>query len=256
MTHLEKEQSYLRKSSLTTGGLSLIIMAFAVFFSYSLVLGGLVVQGDASTTLNNIMSSNAFFNAGILGWLIILICDIVVAWGFYIFLRPLNKDLSLLGAWLRLIYASILGIAILSLIIVSIVTNSQDYFSLFETNQLQAIVMILLETFKTTWSVGLIIFGGHLMIVGYLAFKSDTIPKVVSILLLIASISYIIIHLCYTFLPQYDRITIILESILSVPMTLGELGFGIWLLFKRRKALNVYDKYLIFIFVHALFDSA
>lgn len=175
MTHLEKEQSYFRKSSLTTG-LSLIIMAFAAFFSYSLVLGSLVVQGDASTTLNNIMSSNAFFNAGILGWLIILICDIVVAWGFCIFLRPLNKDLSLLGAWLRLIYTSILGISILSLIILSIVTNSQDYFSLFETNQLQAIVMILLETFETTWSVGLIIFGGHLMIVGYLAFKSDTIP--------------------------------------------------------------------------------
>jgi hypothetical protein len=83
--------------------------------------------------------------------------------------------------------------------------------------------------------MGLIIFGGHLMIVGYLAFKSDIIPKVVSILLLMASISYIIIHLCYTFLPQYDGITTMLESILSVPMSLDELGFGIWLLFKGGK---------------------
>ncbi len=73
------------------------------------------------------------------------------------------------------------------------------------------------------------------MIVGYLTFKSNIVPKVISILLLIASISYIIIHFNYTFLPQFNGITTILESILSVPMFLGELSFGTWLLFKGGK---------------------
>lgn len=234
MANVIEEQSYQRKSALTAG-ISLIIMTLAAFFSYGLVLGRLVVQGDPSATFNNLMSSNTLFHAGILGWLIVLICDIVVAWSFYIFLKPFNKSLSLLAAWLRLAYASILGIAILNLIFVLILMNSMDYFSLFKMNQLQAYVEPLLEAFNMIWSMGLIIFGGHLMIVGYLAFKSDIIPKVVSILLLIASISYIIIHLCYTFLPQYNGITTMLESILSVPMSLGELGFGIWLLFKGGK---------------------
>jgi hypothetical protein len=40
--------------------------------------------------------------------------------------------------------------------------------------------------------------GGHLMIVGYLAFKSDRIPKVISILLLFASIGYIVMMLDFT----------------------------------------------------------
>jgi Domain of unknown function (DUF4386) len=235
MTNLVNEQSYQRKSALTAG-VSLMIMALAAAFSYGLVYGGLVVQDDANATFNNILSANMLFNAGIFGWLIILICDIVVAWGFYIFLKPIDKSLSLLGAWLRLTYGAILGVAILNLVFVLILTNNADYLTVFKIDELQAYVMLLLEAFHMIWNIGLIIFGGHLLIVGYLAFKSDTIPKVIGTLLLIAAISYMFIHLCYTFLPQYDGVTEIIGNILIVPMTLGELGFGIWLLIKGGKA--------------------
>src|SRR5690606_21747813 len=75
-------------------------------------------------------------------------------------------------------------------------------------NQLQSFVMLFLKAFHIIWSIGLIIFGLHLMIVGYLTFKSDNVPKLISILLLIASISYIIIHFNYTFLPQLNGVNI------------------------------------------------
>jgi hypothetical protein len=71
--------------------------------------------------------------------------------------------------------------------------------------------------------------------VGYLAFKSDSIPKIISILLLLASIGYIVINLCKTFFPEYDGVISILQFVFSVPMIVGELGFGIWLLFKGGK---------------------
>ncbi|CAG9614790.1 hypothetical protein BACCIP111899_04023 [Bacillus rhizoplanae] len=234
MAIIVKKQPDQRKSALTAG-ISLIIMTLAAFFSYGIAHESLVVQGNASATFHNIMSSNILFKAEIFGWVIILISDIVVAWAFYIFLKPIHKNLSLLGAWLRLTYATILGIAILNLIFVLLLTKNKDYLSLFTTDQLQAQTMLFLEAFESIWSIGLIIFGGHLMVVGYLAFKSDSIPKVVSILLLLASIGYIVIHLCNTFLPEYDGIISILTFIFTVPMIAGELGFGIWLLFKGGK---------------------
>lgn len=237
MATVVQEQSHQRKSAFTAG-ISLVIMALAAFFSYGLVLGSLVVQDDPSATFQNIMLSSTLFRAGILGWLIILICDIVAAWSFYLFLKPLNKNLSLLAAWLRLTYTGILGIAILNLVFVSILMDSTASSSLFNINQLQEYVRVLLEAFHIIWSIGLIIFGGHLMIVGYLAFQSGFIPKAVSILLLIASSSYMLVHFCYAFLPQYDGIISMLESILSVPMSLGELSFGLWLLFKGGKAFK------------------
>lgn len=223
-----------RRSALTAGT-SLIIMALAAFFSYGFVHGSLVVQGDASATFDNIMSSNMLFRAEIFGWIIILISDIVVAWAFYIFLEPINRSLSLLGAWLRLTYAAILGMAILNLIFVLLLSKGTDYLSSFKIDQLQELTMLFFEAFESIWSIGLIIFGGHLMIVGYLAFKSDSIPKVISILLLLASIGYIVIHLCKTFLPQYDGVISILNIVFTVPMIVGELGFGIWLLLRGGK---------------------
>ncbi|WP_342418043.1 DUF4386 domain-containing protein [Paenibacillus sp. FSL R10-2782] len=230
-----KELTDQRKIALTAGT-SLVIMTLAAFFSYGFVHESLVVQGDAGATFHNIMSQHMLFKAEILGWVIILICDIVVAWAFYIFLKPIHSNLSLLSAWLRLVYTTILGIAILNLILVSVLSSSTDYSLLFETNQLQAQVMLYLEAFDPIWSIGLIIFGGHLLIVGYLAFQSNNIPKVISILVLIASIGYIVIHLSNTILPHYDEILTMLKLIFTVPMVAGELGFGLWLLFRGGKA--------------------
>ena len=225
-----KEISYPRKYGMIAG-ISLLIMAIAAGFSYGFVYSSLVVPGNASTTFNNILSGNVLFKAGIFGWLIIVVCDLVVAWALYVYLEPLHKKLALLSAYLRLIYTSILGIAIMNLIFVFILTNESDVLATFNQVQLQAFVMILLKAFDSIWAFGLIIFGGHLLVIGYLSFKTNTIPKVISILLVIASISYMLIHFCKVFLPQFEAVTTYLEVILSVPMALGELGLGIWLIY-------------------------
>jgi hypothetical protein len=234
MVNAVKEISYLRKYEIITG-ISLLIMAIAAGFSYGFVYSSLVVPSDASTTFNNILSTNALFKAGIFSWLIILVCDIVVAWGLYIIFEPLHKRLAWLGAILRLVYSSILGIAIMNLIFVFILTNEWDVLATFNQEQLQAYVMILLKAFESIWAFGLIIFGGHLLVIGYLSFKANTIPKVISILLVIASIGYMFIHFCKVFLPQFKAVTNYLEVILSVPMALGELGLGIWLIYMGLK---------------------
>ncbi|WP_054973786.1 DUF4386 domain-containing protein [Paenibacillus sp. A3] len=185
-----KERSHERNAAFTAG-VSLILMALAAFFSYGFVHGSLVVKGDVGVTFTNIVSSNSLFKAEILGWVLILICDIVVAWALYIFL---NKTLSLLGAWLRLTYSVVLGMAILNLIVVLHLSAPGTYLSSFQTEQIQSLMMLFLEAFESIWSIGLIVFGGHLLIVGYVALKSGSIPKVISILLLLAAIGYMVIH--------------------------------------------------------------
>ncbi|MEK4210738.1 MULTISPECIES: DUF4386 domain-containing protein [Paenibacillus] len=230
----EKDLSNQRKSALTAG-ISLIIMTIASFFSYGFVHGTLVVQGDASATFINIVSSNNLFKGEILGWIIIMIADILVAWAFYMFLEPVNQNLSLLGAWLRLTYSAILAISILTLIFVLLLTGNTNGFSTLTIEQTQAFMMLFLDAFQFIWSMGLIVFGGHLLIVGYVALKSDVIPKVISILLLLASIGYIIIHLSKMFLPQYEAVITTLNFIFTIPMIVGELGFGIWLLLRGGK---------------------
>ncbi|MFT4416793.1 DUF4386 domain-containing protein [Fredinandcohnia humi] len=234
MKNLINKPLIQRKYALTAG-IALMVMAIAAVFSYGIVLGRLVIDGDAIATLDNIQSSIILFKAGIMGWFIILISDIVVSLSLYKFLKTFNKRLALLGAGLRLIYAGILGISILNLLFVMILTNNLEYFPTITIYQIQSLVMLFLNAFHIVWSIGLIFFGGHLMVIGYVTLTSSILPKTISILLLLASISYIIIHSNYTFFPNINEITIILESILSIPMFLGELSFAIWLLFKGGK---------------------
>ncbi|WP_058309100.1 DUF4386 domain-containing protein [Gracilibacillus massiliensis] len=213
-------------------GLSLLMMAFAAFFATGVVNERLIVQGDPHTTYQHIVTSQVLFKIGIACWLVILITDIVVSWGFYIVLRPINKSLSLLGAWFRLLYTAILAIAILHLLMVLLLTSTEG---LIGTEQTPLHTMFYLQTFDAVWNFGLIIFGIHLLIVGYIAFQSSVIPKIISILLLLASVGYIVIQLCITFFPEWDGFLSILEFIFILPMIAGELGFGLWLLFKGGK---------------------
>ncbi|MBS9801546.1 DUF4386 domain-containing protein [Bacillus toyonensis] len=212
-------------------GTSLLVMAFIAFFSYGFVHGNLVVQGDASATLHNIQTSNALFKAEIFGWIIIFITDILAAWALYFFLKPIHASISLLAAWLRLMYTAILGVAIFNLILALLLSKNT-------IANPEAYTMLFLNAFEYIWSVGLIIFGLHLFALGYVVFLSKQIPKFISILLSIAAIGYMLIHVMNTMFPQYDTMISIIQVLFQLPMIAGELGLAIWLLLKGGKPSN------------------
>lgn len=224
--------SVQRRMSALAAGTALVVMALAAFFAYGYVHENIVVQGDAGVTYANVVSSISLFKAEIFGWVIIVIADIVAAWALYVFLAPVHKNLSLLGAWLRLIYTAVLGIAVSSLIFVLLLSR---HASDLPTEHAQPLTMLIFDAFELIWSVGLVIFGGHLLIVGYLVLKADYVPKVIGILLLLASIGYIVVHLGKAFFSQYEGVISTLNLIFTVPMVAGELGLGVWLLFKHRR---------------------
>ncbi|NQX46468.1 DUF4386 domain-containing protein [Paenibacillus tritici] len=216
-----------------TGGISLIVMAIAAAFSYGYIHGSVVVNGDAAATFARLQSSPSLFRAEILGWIVIIACDVVAAWALYQVLRPVHPALSLLGAWLRLAYTAVLGVAVSSLIVVSLLTGgSAPELSGFTKGQLQGEVMLALQGFEAVWSAGLILFGGHLLVVGLLAVRAENIPKPLSVLLLLAGFGYMALHLCSLLVPEYTGFIQMVKWIFILPMTAGELGLGIWLLFR------------------------
>jgi len=119
-----------------------------------------------------------------------------------------------------------------------ILTGQANVQILLETPQQQAQVMVALAAFESTWSFGLIVFGGHLLITGLVAYKADPIPRWISILLLIAALGYMFTHLFSIVYAQENKAIEILTMILTVPMTIGELGFGLWLLFRGGKSVS------------------
>jgi hypothetical protein len=206
-------------------GFGLLLMIAAIILAEVVAMSNIIVEGDAAVTVNNILTHQGQFRFGIVAHLIVIILDLVVAWALYVFLKPAKNSLSLLAAWSRLVYAVIYAIALVNLYRVFRLLGDAGYLSAFETSQIQAQVMLLLDAFRDTWDVGYVFFGLHLTFLGIVAYKSGFVPKVFGILLLAAGISYLIDYVGLLLFPE-------LGLGLSFILGYGELIFMFWLLIR------------------------
>jgi hypothetical protein len=152
----------------------------------------LVIPANIAQTVQNISGHPGLFAAAILCYLIEFIEDIVIAWALYILLIPVNRALSLLTAWFRLMYTAIAFFGLLKLVSVFQLVTSPDYMKAFGPDQLHAQIQLLLGTFRNDWSLGLVLFGIHLALLGYLIYRSGYIPRWLGILLLIDGLGWVI----------------------------------------------------------------
>lgn len=194
----------LRQAAIVAG-VGLLIMAILAPFAEFFVRQGLIVPGDATTTANNITANEWLFRLAICSYLIVAILDVIVAWALYVFLKPVNKSLSLLAAWFRVVYAGILAIVLVNFVIALQLLSGADYLIVFETDQLHAQAMLFLNAFDYGWNIGLVIFGLHLFILGYLVFKlSGYMPKILGVLVMIAGLGYLIDSFGKLLSPNYN----------------------------------------------------
>jgi len=173
-----------------TAGFGLLLMVLLAPYAYFSVIQNLIVQGDAHTTVSNISNSLGSFRISIVFLIFVAILDMVVAWGFYVLLKPVNKSLSLLTAWIRILYAAMYVMAIANLYNILPLLSDGVYTDLLETDALHAQVMLLLDSFNNEWSAILGIFGIHLFLLGFIVFKSN--QKILGILVLLAGLGYFV----------------------------------------------------------------
>ena len=220
-----------RKAAIVAG-VGYLITIIPAFFVYFFVFPSLIVPGDAATTANNIMASGGLFRVSIVCWLIVLTGDVVRAWAFYIFFKQVHKSLSLLTGWFMLIHVAIFGITQLNLVFASVLLGGADYLTVFEPNQLHSLVLLFLNGWEYGFLIGLFFFSFHLFILGYLVFKSGYIPRILGVLLIVASFSYLIDSLGILLFPNYPEI---ISQVFAVPMFIGETAFVVWLVIKGGK---------------------
>ena len=211
-------------------GLGLLLMSIAAILADLVVLQELFVPGDPRGTAMNLMAAEPRFRAAVGGIVVVLVLDIVVAWALYLFLERVHASLSLLAAWLRIVYAAVLGIAISALIGITVLAGDGAASSEIEPGQLDLYRGLLFEAYYAVWGFGYIIFGAHLLLLGILASRSDYVPRLFAVLLPLAGVGYIAEYAGRLLSPQFD-----------VPLSLtgwGEVIFMFWLLWTgvRRSA--------------------
>jgi hypothetical protein len=228
----------LRQAAIIAGT-SILAMAILAAFAYGFVLDRLIIPGNADLTAQNIIASETLFRTATFSFLIVLICDVVAAWSLNVFLNRVSRELSQLAAWLRIIYAGILGVALLCFTTILLLLPESDYLKVFGHKQVSATILLLANAFNSIWAAGLVVFGFHLLILGYLVVRSGYVPKIFGVLLVIASLCYLANNSASLLVSGYDRYKGTVEIFLSLPMIIGELGFGIWLLLRGGKTTTI-----------------
>jgi len=215
----------LRQAALIAGFAYLLSPVTTAEFS---IMPKLVIPENIEQTVQNIVAHHGLFVAAIFCYLITFIEDVVIAWALYVLLVPVNRSVSLLTAWFRLVYTAIALFGWLNLVTVFRLLNTPDYLTAFGSAQLHAQVLLLLRSFRYDWSMSLVIFGIHLVLLGYLIYRSGYIPRIIGILLVIDGLGWVIDSLQPYLYPNAHLGFLFITFF-------GELVFMLWLLIRGWK---------------------
>ncbi len=217
----------LREVALVAGFGYLVVFLFGFG---DLRRGKLIVRGDAAATARNIMDSESRFRVGIATWMVQLAADVVVAWALYVFLAPVSEGLSLLTAWLRLVFTAVAAVAMVNHLSALDVLGGADDAEAFESNQLNSRAMRLLRSYDYGFNVGFVFLGLHILGLGYLIVRSDYVPGVLGILLIIAAAGYLIDSFASFLSSDYANNEALFVVFVAVPAIISELSLTVWLL--------------------------
>jgi hypothetical protein len=205
----------LRTASLIAGlGLALIVVLALV--GNFVAIQPLISPGDPAKTAQDILNSEALFRLGIACLVLTAVLDMIVAGALLVLFEPVNRGVSMMAALFRVAYAAVFLVAIIQLAVALRLLGDP-------TQAMRAI-----DTYNTIWLVGLIFFGIHLGLIGYLAYRSGYMAKVFGILLVVAGIGYLVDGFGTVLVPDY--------SINIAQFTfVGEAALMFWLLIKGRR---------------------
>ena len=141
-TSEDKNKSFQRMAKIAAG-LYLLITVLAIYTHFYMP-GELIVAGDASKTANNIAANQGLFRGAIFSELIILLSEVVLTLILYVIFKPVSKILSLTAAVSRLAMTIIHGFNVLNKIFVLILLSGAGYLSVFNPDELNALVMFFL----------------------------------------------------------------------------------------------------------------
>lgn len=220
------------KSIARTAGLGYLLIFICGFYANFYVLEGMWVAGDAAATTGNILNNLSQFRLGIVAFIGMIVVDVLMAFPLYMLLKPVNPNLALFAAWLRLVNGAIFTVAISKLLEISHLLSGTTYLQVIHQKMLEVQVLMQLESFNYIWLLGLLFFGLHLLVLGYLLFKAHYMPRLLGFLIALAAIGYLVDSFAQFLLPQYIEYQEVLEWIVVIPSVVGEFSLTLWLLIK------------------------
>jgi hypothetical protein len=206
-------------------GLLYLMTIVTGIFSLIVVPSRIGTHGDVALTVTNIVTNELLFRLGIASGALGYVAFLILPLALYKLLSPVDRNMAVLMVALAVACVPIYFVALANQVDILSLVDGDKYKQLFTPDQLRERVMLLMEAYNNKVFVSEIFWGLWLLPFGYLVFKSDFLPKVFGIFLMLGCFSYLIGYFAQIIFPHAT-----IPSFIMLPATFGEIGICLWLL--------------------------
>ncbi|MBU0561492.1 MAG: DUF4386 domain-containing protein [Bacteroidetes bacterium] len=227
---MEINSSSLKNTARLAGLLYLILIITGVYIVIY-VPSQIIVQGDAVTTSKNILTNEFLFRTGIITDIICNTIWVFLALALYRLFKQVNEHQAKLMVALVIVQIPIVFM-MEAFNITSLMILKGEILKTFELSQRQDLAMLFLKI-NDYGTLPLEMFWGlWLLPFGLLVYKSEFIPRLFGILLVIAGIAYMIDSTIALLFPSYSSFV---KQPTLLLVAIGEISITLWLLIKGVK---------------------
>jgi len=210
-------------------GFCYLIVIATGLFSEVFVRQALRVPNDALTTAHNIQTNEMLFRWGFVADLINFVVGLPTILIIYFLFKRTNKLLLQLALAFVIIQTAIIAVNLLNQISPLLILSNDTYLNTFQADQLATLSLLSLNIQTQGYAIGLVFFGFYCLIVGYVIFKSEFLPKIFGILYAITGLCYLV-NSFTMFLSKGFENPLFVH--LAIPIFIGELSLCLWMLVK------------------------
>jgi len=204
-------------------GILLILTMFAGWFG-EMYVPSLMMTGDPTTTADMLRLNDNLFRLGFAAYLVEAFSDILLAWLFYVLLKPVHRELALLSALFGLVSMSLFAVTKMFYFAAPMFLRGSKYLTAFSPHQLDAFASLFLSLYAGLSGLTMLFYGAAWIIRGYLSVRSGYLPRLLGLLMAAAGLGFVAKTITQVLAPVYST------DILLAPMFLNTLIVAIWML--------------------------
>jgi hypothetical protein len=186
---------------------------------------GIIVPGDAASTVKNIATSEALFRLSLVSDLTRQVLLMILPLVLYRLLKPVDKSIASLMVIFALVCVPISLLNELNHFAVLLLSSNAGYKTAFNANQLNDLVTFFLELRNYGTYIPQLL-SVWVLLLGYLVFKSGFLPRILGIVLMLVGLCYTVQAVLFFLFPTINAM---LPGLFAF---IGESLFYLWLLIK------------------------
>lgn len=185
-----------------------------------------MMRGDAAATAAQLRQNDALFRLGFAAYLVEAFSDLVLAWLFYVLLRPVHRDLALLAAFFGIVSMTLFAVTKMFYFSAPLFLEGRAYLSAFPPAQLEALASLFLSLYGRLSGLFMLFYGTGWIIRGYLTYRSTYLPRFLGVIMVVAGLGFVAKNVTKVLAPAYSA------DLLLAPMFLLVVAVALWMLLK------------------------